>query len=165
MNSSILRLISLSLLSVGALSLLLPFTGCEPPKPRPSVVAPEEDTKGQPSRIMVQHCLIGFQGSLPGPTRTKEEAKELAESLFQKLKEGANFDDIIKEYTNDRPPGIYKMVNHGVPDDERSGSSARNSMVPAFGDVGFNLKVDEYGMSEYDPVKSPFGWHIIKRLE
>jgi parvulin-like peptidyl-prolyl isomerase len=38
-------------------------------------------------------------------------------------------------------------------------------MVPAFGDVGFALPPGQIGMAEYDPVKSPYGWHIIKRLE
>lgn len=37
-------------------------------------------------------------------------------------------------------------------------------MVPAFGDVGFPLKVGEIGVSKYDPQNSPSGWHIIKRL-
>ena len=38
-------------------------------------------------------------------------------------------------------------------------------MVPAFGEVGFSLAPGEIGIAEYDPVKSPYGWHVIKRLE
>jgi parvulin-like peptidyl-prolyl isomerase len=38
-------------------------------------------------------------------------------------------------------------------------------MVPAFGNVGFSLAPGEIGMAEYDPRTSPYGWHIIKRLE
>jgi parvulin-like peptidyl-prolyl isomerase len=38
-------------------------------------------------------------------------------------------------------------------------------MVAAFGDVGFQLEVGEVGMAVYDPVKSKYGWHIIKRLK
>ena len=34
-----------------------------------------------------------------------------------------------------------------------------------FGDVGFELEVGEIGMADYDPEKSQYGWHIIKRLE
>jgi len=41
----------------------------------------------------------------------------------------------------------------------------REGMVPAFGDVGFGLEVGAIGMSEYDPKSSPFGWHVIRRLE
>ena len=42
---------------------------------------------------------------------------------------------------------------------------SREEMVPGFGEVGFNLAVGEIGLLEYDAVKSPFGWHIIKRIQ
>ncbi len=41
----------------------------------------------------------------------------------------------------------------------------RTGLVPAFGDVGFTLKVGEVGLATFDAEKSPFGFHIIKRLE
>jgi parvulin-like peptidyl-prolyl isomerase len=37
-------------------------------------------------------------------------------------------------------------------------------MVPAFGDVAFNLRKDRLRLAPYDPRKSPYGWHILKRL-
>jgi len=40
----------------------------------------------------------------------------------------------------------------------------RGAMVPAFGDVGFSLAVEEVGLATYDKDASPFGWHVIKRL-
>jgi parvulin-like peptidyl-prolyl isomerase len=42
---------------------------------------------------------------------------------------------------------------------------ARDGMVPAFGDVGFPLAVGEIGMADFNPQTSPYGWHIIKRVE
>ena len=45
------------------------------------------------------------------------------------------------------------------------GWTPRDGVVRAFGDVGFALEVGEIGMSEYDATASPFGWHIIRRLE
>ena len=41
----------------------------------------------------------------------------------------------------------------------------RQGMVPAFGDVGFTLEVGGIGMAEFDEAASPFGWHIIRRIE
>lgn len=41
----------------------------------------------------------------------------------------------------------------------------RGQMAAAFGDVGFKLKVGEVGLAEPNPQKSPFGYHIIKRLK
>lgn len=41
----------------------------------------------------------------------------------------------------------------------------RAALVPAFGDVGFRLLPDEIGLAPHDERSSPFGWHVIKRLE
>jgi len=128
---------------------------------------PEFLENGEPSVITVQHCLIGFVGSVRGKTisRSKDAAGELAAKLLEKAKSGESFDAIVKAYTNDSPPGIYTLANTGVRADSRSGIYSRDGMVPAFGDVGFKLKVGEYGMSEHDPIASPYGWHIIKRIK
>ncbi len=85
-------------------------------------------------------------------------------------KSGEDFGDLVKEFTDDQPPGIYQMANFGQPDFQASPNQdqlvySRDGMVAAFGDVGFPLEVGEIGMAPYDPVKSPFGWHIIKRLK
>lgn len=41
----------------------------------------------------------------------------------------------------------------------------RAALVPAFGDVGFRLQCQEIGLAPHDEKNSPFGWHVIKRLE
>ncbi len=120
---------------------------------------------GEPSEITVQHCLIAFKGSLGDKpvSRSKESAADLAAELLEKVNAGEDFDAIVKAYTNDSAPGIYQMVNSGLP--TSPGVHSRDGMVPAFGDVGFKLEVGEYGLSEHDQRKSPYGWHIIKRLK
>jgi parvulin-like peptidyl-prolyl isomerase len=117
--------------------------------------------------ITVQHVLIGFQGSVPGKpiTRTRDEAKTLAEELFQKAKAGEDFDAMVKQYTDDSHPGIYSMADSGIPADPAKGVYPRNGMIPAFGNVGFALKAGEIGMAAYDEQASPYGWHIIKRIK
>ncbi|MFK7770260.1 MAG: peptidylprolyl isomerase [Mariniblastus sp.] len=126
---------------------------------------------GEPSHITVQHCLIGFAGSVPGKgiTRSKDEAATLAAEILEKAKKGEDFDELVRTHTDDSPPGIYKMANTGFPGNpSRDVSKAvfeRGGMVPAFGDVGFTLKVGEFGMSQHSADKSPYGWHIIKRVE
>jgi parvulin-like peptidyl-prolyl isomerase len=37
--------------------------------------------------------------------------------------------------------------------------------VLAFGEVGFRLIPGEIGVATFHPVKSPYGYHIIKRLK
>jgi parvulin-like peptidyl-prolyl isomerase len=55
------------------------------------------------------------------------------------------------------------MANNGVA--PAAGEYPRGRMVPAFGNAGFPLQVGEIGMASYDSAKSPFGWHIVKRLK
>jgi len=119
----------------------------------------------EPDHITIQHVLIGFKGSLPGKniTRTQDEAKKLAEEILARAKKGEDFDGLVKQYTDDSAPGIYTMANNGVTPAE--GEYARGRMVPAFGDAGFPLQVGEIGMASYDEAKSPYGWHIVKRLK
>lgn len=121
----------------------------------------------EPDYITVQHCLIGFQGSLPGKnvTRTKEEAAKLAEEILKRAKDGEDFGALVQEYTDDAYPGIYKMANFDAVPDMAAKIYPRGQMVAAFGDTGFPLPVGGIGMAAYDPQKSPYGWHIIKRIK
>lgn len=133
-------------------------------KSDPSMASDPKPTR-EPDYITVQHCLIAFSGSLPGTpiARSKAQAKELATKLLEEARAGADFAEIIKKNTDDSPPGIYKMANRSVPVPD--GAYSRDKMVPAFGDTGFPLKVGEFGLAEFDPNKSPYGWHIVKRIE
>ena len=118
-----------------------------------------------PAHIEVQHILIGFAGSVPGKgiTRTQAEAKTLAYEILGKARRGENFDQLVVQHTDDSPPGIYKMSNTGVPAGD--GEFQRERMVPAFGNVGFNLSPGNIDIAEYDAATSPYGWHVIKRLQ
>lgn len=139
---------------------------------RPAPCKPVEGTvpvkpKTTPDRIQVQHILIAFDGSLPGQKvgRTKNQAKALAYRLLEEARCGADFDTLVKANTNDAFPGIYGMTNFGVPPNEKGGEYARERMVAAFGDIGFEISEGNIGIADFDAKKSPYGWHIIKRLK
>ncbi|HKQ61103.1 MAG TPA: peptidylprolyl isomerase [Candidatus Polarisedimenticolaceae bacterium] len=119
----------------------------------------------EPPRVTVQHILIGFKRSVRGKEldRTKPEAQALADELLKRAQAGEDFDALVKQYTDDRYPGIYVLTNTGAP--ISSNTMRRDSMVPAFGDVAFSLKVGEIGLARFSGATSPYGWHIIKRLE
>ena len=121
----------------------------------------------EPERVTVQHILIAFKGSLPDPkvTRSREEAEKLALQVFERAKAGQDFAAMVKMYTNDSYPGIYKMTNRDVTPDRSKQEYSRTGMVRAFGDVGFSLEVGGVGLAVYDSATSKYGWHIIKRLE
>lgn len=143
---------------------LLMTAGTTPAAPT-SAVTPAPPAGKEPDHITIQHVLIGFTGSVPGKniTRTQDEAKKLAEEILARAKKGESFDDLVKQYTDDAAPGIYSMSNKGVA--PSADEYPRERMVPAFGDAGFPLQIGEIGMASYDKVKSPYGWHIVKRLK
>jgi hypothetical protein len=132
----------------------------------PPVLAVVQD-RVEPERVTVQHILIAFRGSIPDPkvTRGQADAERLALEIFEKAKAGEDFDALVKSYTNDAYPGIYKMANRGVTPDTSRQEFSRTRMVQAFGDVSFGLEVGGIGLAAYDPVTGKYGWHIIKRLE
>ena len=160
-----------------------------PPAPNPVVAgeATQIPTSGQPAQtpapvitevkpvgdehITVQHILIGFkdavgfQGNPPpkAAARTQEEAKKLAYDLLAQAKAGADFDKLVKENSDDQGPGIYSMSNKGVQPTSQQ-EIPREHMVPAFGNVGFDLKMGEIGIADYDVQTSPYGYHVIKRV-
>jgi hypothetical protein len=133
------------------------------PAPKPAAKAAKSKSSLPPGCVEVQHVLISFDGAprVPPPGRTKEQAEKLAREVLTRAKAGEDFLALVEKYTSDRSPGIYRMCDQNpapltfVP---------RNSMVPAFGDVSFSLKPGEIGVTSYDRQKSPYGWHIIKRL-
>jgi len=90
--------------------------------------------KGQ-EEVKARHILVA----------TEEEAKKIAEQL----KKGGDFDKIAKDKSTDKASGA-KGGDLGWFTKER--------MVPAFADAAFKLKKGEVSA----PVKSEFGWHIIK---
>jgi len=115
--------------------------------------------------IEVQHLLVAHKDAgIGGVTRSKEEAEQLTAELYEKIRNGADFDALVKEYTDDAHPGIYGMTMTGSGDRSRN-VYPRNGMVAAFGDVGWRLDVGEVGVAPFDARTSPYGWHIIKRTK
>lgn len=135
-------------------------------EPTPTPAPPPAAAAAAPAdHIKVQHILIGFAGSVRGKniTRSQDEARALANQILERARKGEDFDELVRTYTDDQAPGMYLLANTGIT--PAAGEFSRDRMVPAFGNVGFSLKPGEIGMAEYDPVTSPFGWHIIKRID
>ena len=162
--------------AIAALGLFtnLACTTSPTPAPAPAATTAAEPAAAAPAptpavapaaHIKVQHILIAFVGKVPGKniTRTQDEARALANQILERARKGEDFDELVRTYTDDRAPGIYGLANSGVT--PAPGEFSRDRMVPAFGNVGFSLAPGEIGMAEYSMATSPYGWHIIKRLE
>ncbi len=85
--------------------------------------------------VQARHILV----------ESEDKAKEIAE----KIKGGADFAQLAKE--NSKDPGSKD-------DGGMLGFFSRGQMVPQFEEAAFKLKTGELSA----PVKSKFGWHIIK---
>jgi peptidyl-prolyl cis-trans isomerase SurA len=75
------------------------------------------------------------------------------DSVYNKLKDGAKWDDMVRKYSDDR------------------GSAAKGGVLPKF---GVNRMVPEFIDAIYNvakegdfsaPVQTPYGWHIIRLIE
>src|SRR5262249_35082220 len=116
-----------------------------------------------PARVKVAHVLIAFAGAERSTaTRSKADAEKLAKEIFERAKQGEDFDLLMKQ-SNDPGPGKYGMYT--TPASMKPGNFPAAGMAKSFAEVGFSLQVGEVGLAVYDPIKSQFGWHIIKRLE
>jgi len=121
--------------------------------------------ENEDDRAKVQHILISFKGSLPGRNiqRSKEEAEKLANDLFLEIqKKPEIFDEKLRALSDDQVPGIYAVANFGI--EQKPGEFPRSSMVKDFGDACFHMKKGELILVPYEPINSPYGYHIIKRF-
>jgi len=80
----------------------------------------------------------------------KDEAA--AKDIIKKLDGGAKFEDLAKDSTD-----AQTAVNGGD-----LGFFSKDQMIPEFADAAFALKAGEYTKT---PVKSQFGYHVIKSEE
>jgi len=93
--------------------------------------------KGQ-EEVKTSHILV----------ETEEQAKEIK----KKLNKGSNFADLVKEFSKDEG----SKANGG-----EIGYVLKGQLVPEYEGKAFTLKKNEVS----DPVKTQFGWHLIKMLD
>lgn len=118
-----------------------------------------------PNRIKVAHVLISFANAnprVPNIKRSQADAEKLANEILDRARKGEKFEDLAK-ISDEQPPGVYGLAIQ--PKDKKPGDYLRGEMALAFGDVGFTLQVGEVGLAVFDKLTSPFGYHIIKRVE
>jgi parvulin-like peptidyl-prolyl isomerase len=115
--------------------------------------APAAPPAADDTRIRASHILIAYQGARRSQaTRSKEDAKKLAEQLAARAKGGADFADLAKQFSDD---AVAKARGGDL------GNFGREGMVKPFADAAFALKPTEIS----GVVETPFGFHIIKRTE
>jgi hypothetical protein len=115
--------------------------------------------------VTVQHILLGVQGGGTAAQRSAAEALELTAELYARIRAGEDFDALMRNYSDDEPPGTYTLALH--PDS--AADALRSEMARGFGDAAWRLRPGELGVVCYDgdaaQPAAPLGNHIVKRLK
>jgi hypothetical protein len=134
--------------------------GAPPPPASPAVAASAASSGATsaapaPDAIIAQHVLVIYKGAKRAPkgiTRSKAEAKARAREALEKVRGGAPFEDVVKQYSDDAG-SVDRMGSVG--------KFHRDDMDPAFSGAAFALKPGQIS----DVVETPFGFHVIKRTQ
>ncbi len=101
-----------------------------------------------PDQVEAQHILIKAD---PDNAAEMKKAEQKAKTVIAKLKGGSKFEDMAKEFSED-------TSNKDKGGD--LGAFGKGQMVPAFEEAAFAMKP---GDLTQQPIKTRFGFHIIKR--
>jgi len=130
--------------------------------PPPSSVVSTDILNREPIANVAQakHILIGwkdlgdtYQGHMDqrAAKRTKGDAETQVKALLEQLKGGADFDAMMKQYSEDPGSASTGHAYKVTPD---------AGLVIEFRQLSLRLHVNEVGVCQSD-----FGFHIIKRVE
>ena len=112
-------------------------------------VAALEHYNASPEKYMQQETVSASHILIRAKDRTEEEARELIEGLYTQIANGSDFAELAKEFSEDGTASRGGTL----------GFFQRGKMTPEFEKVAFELeKVGEVSR----PVKTPFGYHLIK---
>ncbi|MDM8528169.1 peptidylprolyl isomerase [Anaerolineales bacterium HSG24] len=135
------------------------------------IVSEDAPTTGEQSNA--RHILINFDHNKPPPSpdeeneepvelseeeqaaeaeKAKQETKQLANEIIERLEAGEDFADLAEEYSDD--PG--SRFSGG-----ELGFVTQGTFVESVDKAIFELPLNELS----EPIESQFGWHIIEVLE
>ena len=130
-----------------------------PPPPDPLESADILARSAEAGPVQIQHVLIGWKDTPAAKTgradpralaRTKDDADKLAKDVLAKVRAKGDMAKLMKEFSED--PGSKDNARpYPV--------TADGAMVEPFKNMALRLKLNEAGL-----VKSPFGWHVMKRV-
>lgn len=133
------------------------MNGGPEPVAQSSDVIPAEILGREPlsNTAQVKHILIGWKETEThdprAAKRTKKDAEDQVRAVLTQIKGGADFDAMMKEWSED-PGSAGNGRAYAVAPDAQ--------LVIEFKQLGLRLKVGEVGV-----VQSDYGFHIMKRVE
>ncbi|MFM7079394.1 MAG: peptidylprolyl isomerase [Bacteroidota bacterium] len=109
------------------------------------------DIRDAQGEVRVAHIMV--KAGMDATDSAATAAKTKIDEIYTKLKAGDKFEDLVVKFSDDK--GSAKNAGLLPP-------FGTGRMVPEFEKAAFELKAD----GDYSaPVKTAYGWHIIKRIE
>ncbi|MCK3684087.1 peptidylprolyl isomerase [Maribellus sp. YY47] len=109
------------------------------------------DIRLNQGEILVAHIMKNVPAD--ASAETKNEIKTQIDSIYEQVKNGADFAELAKKESNDRRSAV------------KGGEMpwfSRGRIIPQFANPAFDLK-NVGDISK--PVETPFGYHVIKKLD
>lgn len=107
------------------------------------------DRRKSQGELKVAHIMVRFNNDAEINT-----AKEKIDAIYKKLQGGEKFEELVKQYSED----YSTKGNNG----EMTWFKSTSQLPNDFKEAAFSLKnIGDYST----PVKTEFGWHIIKKIE
>jgi peptidyl-prolyl cis-trans isomerase NIMA-interacting 1 len=110
---------------------------------------------GEPATVTVKHVLVKYKGSKnadPKITRSREAACLRAVEARDKVRGGADFAEVVREYSDE--PGAATREGS-------IGAVERKDVLKPFADAAFELAAAQLS----DVVETEFGFHVILRTQ
>jgi parvulin-like peptidyl-prolyl isomerase len=110
---------------------------------------------GEPAKVTVRHVLVKYKGAKNAKddiTRSREQACLRAVEARDKIRGGADFGEIVKQYSDE--PGAATREGS-------IGAVERKDVAKPFADAAFELSLNQMS----DVVETEFGFHLIFRSE
>jgi hypothetical protein len=115
----------------------------------------EHADASHPQSITARHVLVEYMGARSADTsivRTREQARAVAIEVLERARAGDDFARLAVEYSDEAGAGARGGA---------LGRFGRGKFVPEFDAAAFALKPGEIS----GVIETPFGFHIIQRLE
>jgi peptidyl-prolyl cis-trans isomerase D len=106
-----------------------------------------KDNYGTPKKVRARHILL--EAASDAKTELSEKARKKALDVLKEARSGKDFGELARNYSDD--PGSRDKGGD-------LGFFTKDRMVKPFSDVAFSMKIGEIS----EPIRTPFGWHIIK---
>lgn len=110
------------------------------------------DLSESKGRVKVAHIMKRFRDANNIDPETDKQLKQLCDSLYLELQNGADFVEMVKKHSDDQSTSTTNGEMQYIDETFR---------VTEFKNAAYEL--EQIG-EIHKPIRSPFGWHIIKLL-